>query len=169
MTLTQRERIGISKQRGFWLRCFLSPALLAISFVLLGSSVAWAKVAPAGPLHLWRLHGFFMDRAGKPIENVEVTLVRDGVIHYKTTTSTAGEFAFEHVNGHYRLHIDKSDHFSELSREVIVGLETAMMLRSNTLYVIAGPTACTDDCSSVFTSKGDFEKTIRRNKTHGVD
>ena len=130
---------------------------------LLASVLAWAKVEPPGPLHLWRLHGFFMDLAGKPIENVEVALVRDGTIQYKTKTDVAGSFAFDHVSGRYRLHIDKSKDHSELSREVIVGLETATILRRVTLYVIAGPGACTDDCSSVFTSKSDYEKTIRRN------
>jgi hypothetical protein len=45
-------------------------------------------------------------------------------------------------------------------------LETLTLLRSNTLYVIAGPGACTDDCSSVFTSKSDFERTIRRNTSY---
>jgi hypothetical protein len=133
---------------------------------VLASTVAWAKVEPPGPLHLWRLHGFFMDRAGKPIENVEVTLVRDGTVLHKTKTKASGEFAFDHVSGRYSLHIEKSRDYSELSREVIVGLETAMMLRSNTLYVMAGPGACTDDCSSVFTNKSDFEKTIRRNTGH---
>jgi hypothetical protein len=135
-------------------------------FAVLASTVAWAKVEPPGPLHLWHVHGFFMDRAGKPIENVEVALIRDGTILHKTKTDASGKFAFDHVSGHYRLHIDKSNHFSELSREVIVGLETAMMLRSNTLYVIAGPVACSDDCSSVFTSKSDYEKSIRRNTGH---
>jgi len=107
-----------------------------------------------------------MDSSGKPIENVEVTLVREGTILHKTKTDASGKFAFDHISGRFRLHIDRSNHFSELSRDVIVGLETAMMLRSNTLYVIAGPGACTDDCSSIFTSKSDYEKTIRRNTAH---
>src|SRR6476646_9393497 len=105
--------VGTSKQRGSWLRCFLGRALFAMALGILASAVAWAKVEPPGPLHLWRLHGFFMDRAGKAIENVEVTLVRDGTIHYKTKTDAAGEFAFDHVAGRYQLHIDKSTH-SEL-------------------------------------------------------
>ena len=157
---------GVRPQRGFWLRCFLGRASLAVAFVLLASALAWAKVEPPGPLHLWRLHGFFMDPTGKPIENVEITLVRDGTIHYTTKTDATGKFAFDHVSGRYSLHIDKSKEFSELSREVIVGVETATMLRRVTLYVIAGPGACTDDCSSVFTSKSDYENTIRRNTGH---
>jgi hypothetical protein len=59
------------------------------------------------------------------------------------------------------LHIEKSD-YSQLSREVIVG-EMVTLLGKKTLYVIAGPGACTDDCSSIFTSKSEFDRTIRRN------
>ena len=165
MRLAISEKAGISKQRGFWLRCFLGRASFATAIVLGASLIAWAKVEPSGPLHLWRLHGFFMDHAGKPIENVEVTLVRDGTIHYKTKTDASGSFGFDHVYGRYSLHIDKSKDYSQLSREVIVG-EAATLLRSNKLYVIAGPGACTDDCSSVFTNKSDFEKAVRRNTEH---
>jgi hypothetical protein len=114
---------------------------------------------------LWRIHGFFVNPFGKPIENVEVTLMRDGAVSYQTKTDGAGRFAFDHVYGRYSLHIEKSNDYSQLSREVIVG-EAATVLRSNTLYVIAGPSACTDDCSSVYTKKGDFEKVVRRNTEH---
>lgn len=117
-------------------------------------------------MHLWRLHGFYMNPAGKPIENVEIILVRDGVVRFKTRTDAAGRFAFDHVSGRYRLQIEKATNHSLLSREVVVGLETATVLKRNTLYVIAGPGACTDDCSSVFTNKGDFDKAVRRNTGH---
>ena len=106
-----------------------------------------------------------MNPAGKPIENVEVTLVRDGDTRFRTKTDGSGRFAFDHVYGRYSLHIEKSSDYSQLSRDIIVG-EAATVLRSNTLYVIAGPGACTDDCSSVFTSKNDFEKAVRRNIRH---
>jgi hypothetical protein len=94
-----------------------------------------------------------------------VTLVRDGDTRYRTKTDGSGRFSFDHVYGHYSLHIEKSDDYSQLSREVVVG-EAATVLRNNTLYVIAGPGACTDDCSSVFTRKGDFENAVRRNLRH---
>lgn len=117
-------------------------------------------------MHLWRLRGFYMDAKGKPIENVEVTLLRDGTVRYRTRTDAAGRFAFEHVAGRYRMQIEKTSDHSLLSREVIVGLETATILKRKTLYVIAGPGACTDDCSSVYTSKDDFDKAVRRNTGH---
>ena len=61
-----RENTGISQQRSFWLRCFLGGAWLGL-VVWLAAGAVWAKVEPAGPMHLWRVHGFFMSAAGKPI------------------------------------------------------------------------------------------------------
>jgi hypothetical protein len=165
MTGTAPMQAVVPQRRSFWLRCFLGKACFAIAVWLAVSSLSWARVEVPGPLHLWRVHGFFVNPAGTPIENVEVTLVRDGTIAYKTRTDKAGRFAFNRVLGRYWLHIDKSN-YSQLSREVIVGLETATLLRRNTLYVIAGPGACADDCSSVFTSKSEFERAIRRNTGH---
>jgi hypothetical protein len=166
MTVAMREKTGIPKQRGFWLRCFLGGACFAMALFVVAGGVLWAKVEPPGPLHLWRLHGFFVTSGGKPVENVDVTLVRDGKVLYTTKTDRTGKFAFDHVRGRYSLHIDRSNDYSELSREVIVGLETATILRGNTLYIVAGPGACTDDCASVFTNKSDFERVIERNTHH---
>jgi len=160
--MTSGRSAGISRQRGRWLRCFLGLACIAISVFLVVPGFVWAKVEPQGAIHLWRIHGFFISAAGKPIENVEVSLLRDGEIRYRTKTDASGRFEFDHVYGHYSLHIEKSQDYSQLSRDIIVG-EAATVLRGNKLYVIAGPSACTDDCSSVFTSKSDFEKAIRRN------
>ena len=159
--MTVREKAGILEQRSFWLRCFLGAG-----FLLAAVSFMWAKVEPQGPIHLWSLHGFYMNAAGKPIENADLTLQRDGDVVYQTKTDASGRFAFEHVRGRYTLHIGKTSNYSQLSREVIVGLETATLLRKNTLYIVAGPGACTDDCSSVFTSKYDFEQAVRRNTEH---
>ena len=165
MTFAMSENTGIPRQRGFWLRCFLGRACWAMVFVV-AAGLLWAKVEPPGPLHLWHLRGFFVTAAGKPVENVDVTLVRNGSVQYTTKTDGAGRFAFDHVRGRYSLHIDRSNDYSELSREVIVGLEAATILKRNTLYIVAGPGACTDDCASVFMNKDDFEKAIHRNTEH---
>ena len=166
MNLELLDNPGISRQRGFWLRCFLGRACFAVALFAGLAGFAWAKVEPQGPLHLWSLHGFYMTPAGKPIENAEITLTRDERVVEKTNTDASGRFAFDHVRGRYTLHIEKSSNYSQLSREVIVGLETATLLRKGTLYIVAGPGACTDDCSTIFTSKYDFEQAVRRNTQH---
>ena len=149
-----------SRQRSYWLRCFLASVLLASAF----SAPSAAKVESQGPIHLWRLHGLLVSPEGQPLANVPVTLSRDNKLIAKTTTDSAGHFAFDHVFGHFQLHIDRTK-YSPLDREVVVGLETADLARK-TLYVIAGPGACADDCSSVFTNKNEFQKTIQRNTQH---
>ena len=165
MRIAMNEQAGIPGQRGFWLRCFLGRARVVMAIWLVASGIAWGRVEAPGPIHLWRLHGFFMNAAGKPIENAEVTLLRDEKVVYSTRTDGSGKFAFDHVSGRYWLRI-KAPNFSGLSREVVVGLETATVLRRNTLYVIAGPGACTDDCSSIYTSKNGFDLAVRRNTEH---
>ena len=164
MTVARRHRNRISRQRGFWLRCFLGRVSIGLVLLLLACGMSWARVEGAGPLHMWRLHGVYVDADGKPLANVLVTLQRDGKIAYRTTTDNAGRFDFPKAYGHYLLHIDRSK-YSQLSREIVIGVDMAMLHRTH-LYVIAGPGACTDDCSDVFTSKDEFEKAIRRNTEH---
>jgi hypothetical protein len=149
-----------SRQRSSWLRCFLACVLLAVAF----PTLSWAKVESQIPIHLWRLHGLLVTPEGQPLANVSVTLSRDDKLIAKTTTDSKGEFVFDHVYGHFQLHIDRTK-YSPLDREVVVGIETAELSRKM-LYVIAGPGACTDDCSSVFTSKNEFQKMIQRNTQH---
>ena len=115
-------------------------------------------------IHLGAFTALLVNPEGKPLTNVPVTLSRDNKIVDKTTTDSDGRFAFDHIYGHFQLHIDRT-HYSPLDREVIVGIETAELSRKM-LYVIAGPGACTDDCSSVFTNKNEFQKTIQRNTQH---
>ncbi len=161
MTFPASDRIGISRQRGSWLRCFLGNAVLPLALLLAASAPSWAKIESQGPIHLWRLHGLLVNPEGQPLANVPVTLSRDNKLIAKTTTDSDGRFAFDHVYGHFQLHIDRT-HYAPLDREVIVGIETAELARKM-LYVIAGPGACADDCSSVFTNKNEFQKTIHRN------
>ena len=134
-------------------------AMAAVCLAL--APLSSAKVETQPPIHLWRLHGLLVNPDGQPLANVSVTLSRDNKLVAKTTTDSSGRFAFDHIYGHYQLHIDRTK-YSPVDREVVVGIETADLARK-TLYVIAGPGACADDCSSVFTSENEFQKTIHRN------
>jgi hypothetical protein len=143
-------------------RILLIGSLMAVC--LAASALSWSQPESQGPIHLWRLHGLLVTPDGQPLSNIAVTLSRDGKTVDQTTTDSSGQFAFDHVYGHYRLHIAKSN-FSQLDHEVVVGIETVDPARKM-LYVIPGPGACADDCSSVFTSKSEFQKTIQRNAQH---
>jgi hypothetical protein len=171
MTFAPKASLSISKQRGFWLRCFLARTRVIRNIVLAAASMmtmivpAQAQIAAPTPYHLARLRGIFVDAKGHPIAGAAVTLDRDDRVFYSTTTDAAGKFEIRHAFGHYWLHVDKKG-YSTVSREVIVGLEMLTYLHSQTLYVIAGPGACSDDCSSVFTSRGKFDHAIRKNTGH---
>jgi hypothetical protein len=100
-------------------------------------AAAHAQLDIPGPMHLARLRGVYVNAKGAPIQGADVTLTRDD------------------MKGH-----------SPVVREIIVGVEALTYLHSSTLYVIAGPGACTDDCSSVFTNRDKFNEAIRRNTGH---
>lgn len=136
--------------------------ILAIAGAMLTCTLSHAQLDTPGPMHLARIHGVFVNSKGDPIPGAEVTLQQNDKIVYATRTDRAGRFAFQRATGHFSLRAKMSG-YSPLDRDVIVGLDAVMYLRNETLYVIAGPGACSDDCSSVFTSKEKFEKTIRRN------
>jgi hypothetical protein len=140
----------------------LERAILIVALVALGAFSAHAQLDLPGPMHLAHVHGVYVDAKGHPIQGAEVTLQQNDRIAYETKTDASGRFAFKHGTGHYRLRMNMKG-YSPLDRDVIVGLDAVMYLRNETLYVIAGPGACSDDCSSVFTSKSQFEKAIRRN------
>jgi hypothetical protein len=137
------------------------------TLMLAASSVAMAlashaQIAAPEPYHLAHLRGFFMDAKGNPIPGATVTLNENDRVVKSTQTNSAGRFEIKHVDGRYWLHVHMNG-YSTVNREVIVGVEALTYLHSETLYIIAGPGACSDDCSSIFTSKSQFEHAVRRN------
>jgi hypothetical protein len=165
MTLPAVESFGIEPRRGFWLRSFLGVTcfLCLTSGFMTGAVRAQISIDP--PYHLAHLRGVFVDAKGNPIPDAAVTLDKDDKVMYSTRTDRAGRFEIKHVTGRFGLHVDRKG-YSAVDRQVIVGLEAETYLHGSTLYMIAGPGACTDDCSKVFTSKGKFDQVIRSNTGH---
>jgi hypothetical protein len=145
-------------------RIDMQKMLFAVAMTL-SSVTAHAQLDPPGPFHLARLHGVYVNAKGDPIQGAQVTLQQNDKVVYATKTDAAGRFAFRHVSGHFWLHVNAKG-YAQLDREVIVGLEALTYLRTDTLYVIAGPGACSDDCCTVFRSRSKFDEAIRRNKEH---
>ncbi len=135
--------------------------LAAVALVSAAGVAVRAQIEAPRPYHVSRLRGLYVDYKGNPIPGATVTLDQDDVVKYSTQTDRAGRFEIRHALGRYSLHVDKKG-YSTVDRQVVVGLEAVTYLHGSTLYVIAGPGACTDDCSTVFTSRGKFEKAIRR-------
>jgi Carboxypeptidase regulatory-like domain len=139
------------------------PRLLMVATsVLAMTASARAQIEVPSPYHLAHLRGVFVDAKGNAIPDAAVTLDRNDKTLYSIKTDRTGKFEIKHISGRYRLHINMKG-YSTVDREVVVGVEAVTYLHGTTLYVIAGPGACSDDCSSVFTSKGKFDQAIRRN------
>jgi len=139
--------------------------ILALLLLIASAMAAQAQIEAPKPYHLAHLRGFFVDEKGNPISGAAVTLDHDDKVIYSTQTNNAGRFEIKHVSGRYWLHLHMNG-YSTVGREVIIGIEALTYLRSHTLYIIAGPGACSDDCSSIFTSKDQFNHAIRRNTGH---
>jgi hypothetical protein len=161
MTLAS-ERIGISRQRGFWLRCFLGAAFLcATACVHLQSQVEVDK-----PEHIAKAEGLVVNIEGKPVTHTEVVLAQDGKPVYTTRTDDRGAFGFDHASGRYTFRVERTKDYAPAVRDVVVNFEIASSVERKKLYVIVGPGACEDACSSVFTSKGEFKKAIKKKNRH---
>lgn len=142
----------------------IQKLLAIIVSVMAVAAAAPAQVAAPAQYHLAHLRGVFVDTKGNPIPGAAVTLNQGDKVVYSTKTDRAGRFEVKHVSGSYLLHVNMKG-YSPVGREVVVG-EALTYLHGDTLYVIAGPGACSDDCSSVFTSKAKFNQALRRNTGH---
>jgi len=139
--------------------------MLSAAWMVLSAGTSHAQVAADKPLHLARVGGYVTNTAGKPVVNAEVTLDQDGTVVARTHTDQAGAFHFDHVLGHYWLRVARTEN-APAAREVAVGDLVESYLERKKLYVIVGPGACQDACSSVFTSKHEFEKAIKNKNRH---
>ena len=138
--------------------------LIAVCFVLLIQR-AHAQLDLPKAMHLTHVEGFVATSQGKPLVNTEVTLVRDETVAHATRTDNAGAFHFDHVSGRYSFHVARSD-YAPAVREIYVEPEIVTSLQRKKLYVIVGPGACMDECSSVFSNKHDFDRAIQKMNRH---
>ena len=155
---------GVQPQRGIWLRCFLEGAIWAalIWAAPLGFS---SPIDIPGPEHLTHVDGLVVNTAGHAVADLEVTLVRDDRVAFQTRTDKSGEFRFEHVSGRYMFRVARSA-YAPAVREIVVTDEIVTRVERKKLYVILGPGACMDECSTVVTSKREFERDIREKQRH---
>jgi hypothetical protein len=163
MTFAMSGKIGISRQRGFWLRCFLRAAILLLP--LNGTSGLYAQVDVPGPERLSHVSGVVVDPVGHPVADLKVSLVRDDKSAYETTTDASGRFQFEHVSGEFTFRVARSK-FAPAVQQIVVTDEVVTYLERKKLYVVLGPAQCQDACSAVLTNKREFDREIRRNNRH---
>lgn len=142
------------------------PVNIALTVLLCLAAWPASHAQPDAPqvIHLVHLRGVVVNPKGQPVANADVSLLKDDRVAYATHTDASGQFVFDHVDGHWVFHV-KTPGYSIAVRNIVVEFEMSALARKQ-LYVILGPGACNDDCSSVFTSKRDFDRVIRRNTQH---
>jgi len=139
-----------------------------LAILLLGAALATrlhGQVAVEGPIRLSRVQGYVVDSNGKPAPNLEATLSRDETVVYRTHTGPSGAFRFDHASGRLWFRVARSKD-APAAREIVVQPEIATLLARRKLYVVLGPGACADECSSVYTSRESFDRAIRRLTGH---
>jgi hypothetical protein len=146
-------RIGFGKSSG---------ALAPLFFGVLTATGALAQLDLPGPLHLTHVEGYVFNTYGKPVTHAEVTLVRNGAVAASAQTDDAGAFHFDKASGNYTLHVGRTE-FAPADRDVIVTDEVVTHLERKKLYVVVGPGVCKDECSSVLTSKKEFQQLMKKN------
>jgi hypothetical protein len=154
----------LARPAGPWLRCFLGAAfwMLLCAVVVRTSS---AQVDIPGPERLGHVEGYVVSPVGHPAVDVEVSLSRNGKVAFQTKTNKDGWFRFEHVKGPYMFQVARTE-YAPAARDILVTDEVVTALERKKLYVILGPGACQDACSSVLTSKRDFDREIRKRNRH---
>ena len=162
MKRAANARTSISRQRGFWLRCFLGRMLLMALVCAALCGVAHAQqLEPDEPIRLARAEGIVANSYGKPVADVEVTLWRDDKVRMSTRTDQTGAFRFDHAEGSYVLRVARTEN-APAARQIVVRAELATLLERKRLYVVLGPGACADECSSVYVSRQEFDHAIRK-------
>jgi hypothetical protein len=146
--------------------------LLAVAF---SSTVepTYAQLVVLKPTHVWHVHGYVTNKSGKPIADAEVTLVAESQpwssneesLAFKTKTDSSGRFKFDHAAGQYWFRV-KASHYSTASQQVIIGADLATLFHRSIFYVMLGPSACSDECSPIYTTKKKFDQAVRWNTGH---
>jgi hypothetical protein len=139
------------------------PGLVLICSAICSS--LYAQIDVAKPIQLTRVSGYVVNSFGKPVINAEVTLVRDETVAFRTRTDGRGAFRFDHVRGRYWFRVGRTE-YAPAAQEVKVADVLVTYLERKKLYVIVGPGACMDECSSVFTSRHEFDRAIQKKNRH---
>jgi Carboxypeptidase regulatory-like domain len=154
-------RTSFCQTAGPRLRCFWGRTLHIALFSVVACCASHAQLETAGPIRLSSVEGLVVNSWGKPVANLEVTLSQDGKVALKTHTDQAGAFQFDHASGDYLFQVTRSE-YAPAARQIVARMELVTLMERKKLYVILGPGACMDACSSVLTSKQEFERSLRK-------
>jgi hypothetical protein len=156
---------GISKQRGIWLRCFLSAVVLTALISLPSSQFARSQgivdcVYP-GHVAVSRVEGKVFGPFGVVVPGVVVSLVNEQGSTLQTKTDSEGRFRVAASPGKYSFKA-VFPMFQTSQTELNVGEDLVGLVHPGNLWVILGLNGA--DCAWVTTSQKEFRQIISSNK-----
>jgi hypothetical protein len=160
MTFGVSERIGIPKQRGFWLRCFLGFGSMPVIFFAFAVGNAHGQVVVLKPLYLSHAYGYVLSETGNPLTKVQVALGSGAQPSEAVVTDAKGHFDFSDAKGEYLLHV-RIPGSAGANRQVIVGAGVFAFFHRGPLYIMIKPEVCEDCVSPIFTNKKQFDRAMR--------
>ena len=161
MTRAFEQKRDSQRTAGPRLRCFLRGAwgVLVLCWVACGS--LHAQLEAPRPIRITHVEGYVMNTHGKPVANTEITLVQNEKVVSSTRTNGDGAFRIDHVSGTYWLRVGRTEN-APAEQQIVVTPEIVTRLERKRLYIVVGPGACADACSSVYTDERAFEKAMRK-------
>ena len=178
MIFATQTRIGIKKQRGFWLRYFLERetfcttkrkttwkffglSLALLILALVPETCLGQCVYPT--IYVSRIQGTLFDFSGQLIPNGEVSLVQDGKVIASVTTDDVGGFSIPASAGKYELRASARG-FATGSARIKLGSSLVRVLKPTHIWMFLDVgSAQLDSCDGfVTTSHRQFEKAIQK-------
>jgi hypothetical protein len=158
-------RLSNSRQRGFWLRCFLGTTVsICLARAIVGD-LALAQLDIQKPLRLGSASGYVTDEVGKAVPAARIRLTRGGETVFQTYTDQEGWFEIRGAHGEFWLEVDTAA-YSEWSRQARIGLGLRLFAPGRDVFVMLRRGACSDCTDLAFTSKKQFFKAIWWNTGH---
>jgi hypothetical protein len=169
MTFATRETTGISRQRSYWLRCFLGVTWSSIALGVASSGgVAHAQatydcfyVKTAKVAHI---RGLVLDQHGTPIAGAQIELLKKGANDAvaNTQSDAKGSFQFDAPAGPYWVHA-KADGFQTTGLSVRVDHGLFSFFNTRRLYVVLPAGAGPQPCPAEITSKKTLQEYVKHN------
>jgi hypothetical protein len=133
-----QERSGNSRQRGFWLRCFLGGITILFALVSCPSENARANVCVYKTLHVIQTRGHVTDYSGKSIPDAKLTFKNDGKTVLESSADQEGNFNVKVPKGKYELRVE-SPGFAPGYAYLQVGFGFRTFFRSKSILMRLSP------------------------------
>jgi hypothetical protein len=154
MTSPIIERVSISKQRSYWLRCFLEAMLFTGMVVGFSTKNSNAMTCVVSRVRVAHLQGEVFDPSGIPLPQSRVRVSQGISVIAETLTDNKGHFAVKLSDGTYRIEVEMAG-FHGLHQEIEIAHDVFKLVHPGHLRVILGLGGF--NCPYATTSKREFD------------